>query len=50
MTQQRKLENLATRILRSNGFTWSGRSKQEVDAAQKQFESRLLVNPVGTSR
>ena len=40
-------EKAATRLLRKNGFTWSGRDRDGVDTNQVEFDSSLISTPTG---
>jgi len=50
MTESKKLEKMATKILRKGGFTRSGRHQRWVDPGQTAFERKLLINPVYSAR
>ncbi len=39
-----KSERAATRLLRQNGCTWSGRPRGSVDPAQKDFEKDSFIS------
>ncbi|MBI4134054.1 MAG: hypothetical protein HY475_01370 [Candidatus Terrybacteria bacterium] len=43
----RTLEQEATRLLRSRGYTWSGRPRDQVDPDQAAFEQRAVRTPTG---
>ena len=42
----RELEQKATRLLRSRGFTWAGNSKKKVSREQCSFRKRIIYTPV----
>jgi len=42
-TTRRQLQQAATQLLRQRGYTWSGRSRQEVEPAQRAFERKLIL-------
>lgn len=46
MTNLNLLEDLATRILRSNGYTWAGNKKTKEFIEQKKFEAACGIKHV----
>ena len=53
MSESKRLEMEATRMLRSNGFTWAGRPKSDVDVEHENEKRRhpvILCGFRGSSR
>jgi len=42
---RRVLESEATKMLRDNGYTWSGRVRGNVDPRQCRFDKRIILTP-----
>ena len=44
---QKDLTDEATKLLRTNGYTWSGRERREIDSRQCAFQKRMISTPCG---